>query len=95
MSPGLMSSNSRVIGRVQMSIAVTWIGSASSVVTMRWSKVRIVQLRSLAFLITAERLAFITTLLISRTIASKRLLSTDTRKGSTRRFISAVALASG
>ena len=36
-APGLMSSHSSVIGRVMMSIAVTWIGSASSVETSRWS----------------------------------------------------------
>src|SRR5713101_7876305 len=61
------------------------MGSASSVLTRRWSYVRMAQLRSLAFLMTADRLAFITTNVISRTIASNLLFSTDIRKGSTRR----------
>src|SRR5436190_22637866 len=54
------------------------------------------QLRSLAFLITADRLAFITTIVISRTIASKRLFSTATRNGSTRRvWVSGDGVVSG
>src|SRR5690606_3107550 len=47
--------------------------------------VRIAQLKSRAFLITAERLARITTRVISRTMASKRLFRTDMRNGSMRR----------
>lgn len=43
------------------------------------------QEKSRAFLMTAERLARMTTSVISRTIASKRLFNTDIRKGSTRR----------
>ena len=38
------------------------------------------QLRSFAFLMTADRLAFITTNVISRTMASNLLFSTDIRK---------------
>ena len=68
-----------------MSIDMTWIGSASSTETSWWSYVRIAQLKSRAFLITADRLVRSTTSAISRTIASNRLLSTDIRNGSMRR----------
>src|SRR5262245_61255007 len=48
---------------------------------------------SRAFLMTAERLAFITVFVISRMMASKRLARTDIRNGSMRGRASAVASA--
>jgi hypothetical protein len=56
------------------------------------SNVKRPQDMSRAFLITAERLAFITVLVISRMMASKRLASTDMRNGSMRCGISDVAI---
>lgn len=81
-SPSAMSSNSSVIGRVVSSCASTWAGRASSTETRRWSWVRIPQDMSRAFLMTLERLAFMTVLVISRMIDSKRFESTASRTGS-------------
>ena len=50
---------------------------------------------SRAFLMTAERLAFMTVLVISRMMASKRLASTDMRKGSMRVCAAPAATSSG